>query len=68
MPKIAEEAGVGYAATPLALAAASDAVSVHMASTPETKHTINKKFLDAMKPGTILINASRGNLVDTAGA
>jgi D-3-phosphoglycerate dehydrogenase len=64
--EIAKEAGVGYAATPLALAAASDAVTVHMASTSDTKHTINKKFLDAMKPGTILINASRGNLVDTA--
>jgi D-3-phosphoglycerate dehydrogenase len=64
--EIAKEAGVGYAATPLALAAASDAVSVHMASTPDTKYTINKKFLDALKPGTILINASRGGLVDTA--
>ncbi len=63
--KIAEEFGVGCAATPLALAVAADAVSVHMASTPETKHTVNKKFLDAMKPGTILVNASRGNLVDT---
>ena len=47
------------------MATAADAVTVHMASTPETKHTINKKFLDAMKPGTIVINASRGNLVDT---
>jgi D-3-phosphoglycerate dehydrogenase len=64
--EIAKEAGVGYAATPLALAAASDAVTVHMASTPDTKYTINKKFLDALKPGTILINASRGGLVDTA--
>ena len=64
-PKLAEEFGVGYAATPLAVATASDAVTVHMASTPETKHTINKKFLDALKPGTIVINASRGNLVDT---
>jgi D-3-phosphoglycerate dehydrogenase len=63
--KVAAEFGVGYAATPLALASASDAVSVHMASTPETKYTVNKKFLDAMKPGTILVNASRGTLVDT---
>jgi D-3-phosphoglycerate dehydrogenase / 2-oxoglutarate reductase len=62
---MAKEFGIGHAATPLALASASDAVSIHMAFTPETKHTVNKQFLDAMKPGAILINTSRGNLVDT---
>jgi D-3-phosphoglycerate dehydrogenase len=65
-PQRAEEFEVGHAATPLELAAASDAVSVHLASTPDTKHTVNKAFLDALKPGTILINTSRGALVDTA--
>jgi D-3-phosphoglycerate dehydrogenase / 2-oxoglutarate reductase len=64
-PELAKEFGVGYAATPQALASSVDAVTVHLASTPETKHTVNKKFLDALKPGTIVINASRGNLVDT---
>jgi D-3-phosphoglycerate dehydrogenase / 2-oxoglutarate reductase len=61
-----DEPDVTYVDTPLKLAAASDAVTVHLASTPETKHTVNKAFLDAMKPGTILVNASRGALVDTA--
>jgi D-3-phosphoglycerate dehydrogenase len=65
-PEAAEAQGVGYAATPEALAAACDAVSVHLAYSPETKHTVNKQFLDAMKPGAILINTSRGPLVDTA--
>ncbi|MBN2579470.1 MAG: hypothetical protein JXB10_10800 [Pirellulales bacterium] len=60
------EPGVTYVDTPLQLAAASDAVSVHLASNPDTKHTVGKAFLDAMKPGAILINASRGALVDTA--
>jgi D-3-phosphoglycerate dehydrogenase / 2-oxoglutarate reductase len=37
-----------------------------LASTPDTKHLVNKGFFDAMKPGTILVNTSRGPLVDTA--
>jgi D-3-phosphoglycerate dehydrogenase / 2-oxoglutarate reductase len=65
-PEAAEEMGLGYAASPEALAAACDAVSIHLASTPDTKHLVGKKFLDAMKPGSILINTSRGTLVDTA--
>ena len=65
-PAAAEESGVGYASSPEALAAVSDAVSVHLALTPDTKHMVGKKFLDAMKPGAILVNTSRGGLVDTA--
>ena len=64
-PEIAEEYGVGFADSPEALASASDAVSIHLASTPETKHLVGKTFLDAMKPGATLVNASRGPLVDT---
>jgi D-3-phosphoglycerate dehydrogenase len=65
-PALAEESGVGYASSPEALAAISDAVSVHLALTPETKHLVGKAFFDAMKPGAILVNTSRGPLVDTA--
>ncbi len=61
----AEQAGVGYAASPAELAAAADAVSVHLAATPQTKHMVGKAFFDAMAPGTIFINTSRGALVDT---
>jgi D-3-phosphoglycerate dehydrogenase len=65
-PESAEEHRVGYAASPQALAAAADAVTVHLAYAPETKRLVGKKFLDAMKPGAILINTSRGLIVDTA--
>ncbi len=58
--------GVGYAATPLDVARQADAVSLHIAAKPETKHLVNREFLEAMKPGAILINASRGEVVDTA--
>ena len=32
---------------------------------PPTKHTINPNMLDQLKPGVILVNSSRGGLVDT---
>ena len=62
----ADELGVGYMNTPEEVAAVADAVTIHLALTPETKHLVGKKFFDAMKPGAILINTSRGPLVDTA--
>jgi D-3-phosphoglycerate dehydrogenase / 2-oxoglutarate reductase len=62
----AKELNVGYFDTPEDVAARADAITVHLALVPETKHLIGKKFLDAMKPGAILINTSRGGLVDTA--
>lgn len=65
-PEIAEKQGVGYVALPDELAVASDAVSIHLAFTPETKHLVGARFLEAMRPGAILVNTSRGQLVDTA--
>lgn len=65
-PEAAQAHGVGYAASPVELAAACDAVSIHLAFTPETKHLVDKQFLDALRPGAIVVNTSRGSLVDTA--
>jgi D-lactate dehydrogenase len=47
------------------LARLSDVISLHIPLTPETKHIIRKETLDLMKPGAILINVSRGGLIDT---
>ena len=57
---------MGYFDSPEEVAARADAVTIHLALTPETKHLVGKKFFDAMKPGAILINTSRGPLVDAA--
>ncbi len=43
----------------------SDVVSLHVPLTPETRHLIGRATLDLMKPGAILINVSRGALIDT---
>ncbi len=60
----AADLGVEYASTPLEVARRGDAVSLHVAATPETNGMVNTEFLDAMKDGAILINAARGDIVD----
>jgi len=47
-----------------ALLAEADVVSLHVPETPETKNLIGPAQLAAMKPGSHLINASRGTVVD----
>lgn len=45
---------------------ASDVISLHVPATPDTHHMINDKSLSLMKKGAILINCSRGELIDEA--
>jgi glyoxylate reductase len=42
----------------------SDIVSIHVPLTPETHHLIGKKELDMMKKDAILVNTSRGPVID----
>ncbi len=44
----------------------SDIVSIHVPLTKETEHLIGEKELKLMKDGAMLINASRGKVVDTS--
>jgi len=44
--------------------AAADAITLHCPLTPETHHFINANSLKLMKPGAVLINTGRGDLVN----
>lgn len=44
----------------------SDVVSLHVPYEPATRHLINHAAFDAMKPGAVLVNTSRGGVVDEA--
>jgi phosphoglycerate dehydrogenase-like enzyme len=61
----AEAAGARLASK-AELMAASDAVSLHMALSPGTRGLLGAGDIGQMKPGAILINTSRGPLVDEA--
>jgi D-3-phosphoglycerate dehydrogenase / 2-oxoglutarate reductase len=58
------EVGVERAEKPEDLYAVSDIVSLHMASTPETRGILNAAAFAAMKKGARVINAARGDLID----
>ncbi|MEO7002299.1 MAG: D-glycerate dehydrogenase [Ktedonobacterales bacterium] len=60
------EASLGVEYLPLdELLAQADFVSVHTPLTPETHHMINRGRLRQMKRSAILINTSRGSIVDS---
>ncbi|HKU95703.1 MAG TPA: 2-hydroxyacid dehydrogenase [Vineibacter sp.] len=59
-----EAAGARYVTLETLLATA-DIVSLHCPLTPATHHMINTKTLAQMKPGVMLINTSRGAVIDT---
>lgn len=43
----------------------SDVISLHCPLTEETHHLINDDAVEMMKPGVVIVNTSRGGLVDT---
>jgi D-lactate dehydrogenase len=50
------------------LFAASDVISLHCPLTEATRYLVNAQTLAGTKPGCILVNTSRGGLVDTEAA
>lgn len=43
----------------------SDIISLHCPLNEETEHMVDTAAIDQMKPGTVIINTSRGGLIDT---
>lgn len=50
------------------LLSASDIISLHCPLTPETHYLVNSDTIAQMKDGVMLINTSRGALIDTKSA
>lgn len=58
--------GVERRASAVDVAARADVLSVHVALTPATRGLIGEAVFDALKPGAIFVNTSRGEVVDEA--
>ena len=59
------ELGVAYRSLPELLAAA-DVVSLHVPLTAATRHLVGEPELALMKPGALLVNTARGEIIDEA--
>lgn len=64
LPEIEAMPGVEYADMDTVLSE-SDIISLHLPLTPETHYMINTEAIEKMKTGVMLINTSRGGLIDT---
>ena len=60
----AEELGITMVDSIEELVSSSDIVSLHVPSNTDTKHLVDAGFLARMKKGAILLNTSRGDVVD----
>ena len=58
-------AGVRYVPAD-ALLREADVISLHCPLTPETRHLIDGDVIAAARPGVMIVNTSRGALIDTA--
>jgi phosphoglycerate dehydrogenase-like enzyme len=65
-PEKSHELGIGFVATLDGLLKQADVVTLHLTLTPETRGIIGARELGLMKPGALLVNSSRGPLVDEA--
>jgi len=62
----AQALGVQMAGSPTEVAAASDVLSIHVALNSETRNLIDRRVLDALRPGSYFVNTSRAEVVDQA--
>ncbi len=68
-PMAKEEAVKALGCEPASLErlyAESDVISLHCPLLPSTKHMVNAESIAKMKPGVMLVNTSRGGLIDAA--
>jgi D-3-phosphoglycerate dehydrogenase len=62
----AKALGVERAPDLLSMARRVDALSLHLALKPETRGLVSREVLEALRPGALLVNTARAELVDQA--
>lgn len=62
--QVCRDLGVSYVSLE-ELYSQSDVISLHCPLTPETYHLIDREAIRSMRPAVMLINTSRGGLIDT---
>ncbi len=60
------EVDIALAPSPAEVAARCDVLSIHLVLGPETKKIVNAEVLSRLKPGSVVINTARGEIVDNA--
>jgi phosphoglycerate dehydrogenase-like enzyme len=63
-PERSAALGISYAGSLDELLSASDIVTLHLTLNAETKGIIGKREIGLMKPGAVILNTSRGPLID----
>lgn len=61
---IRDRTGVGLVALE-ELLRCSDVVSLHVPLTPQTHHLLDRRRIDGMRPGALVVNTGRGALIET---
>jgi D-3-phosphoglycerate dehydrogenase len=62
--EMAAELGVERMATPADVAKKCDILSIHLAAAGETKKLVNRSVLEALRPGSYVINTARADVID----
>ena len=60
----AEVLGITMVDSTRELLSSSDIVTLHVPSHEDTRHLVDETFLSQMRPGAILLNTSRGEVID----
>ena len=61
---VAQQSGVEVADTPADVVARADVISIHLALTKETRGFVNADLLRHARPGAMIINTARGEVMD----
>ena len=63
-PERAEAQDIGHRSSPEAVAEDANIVTLHVASTPDTKHLADRDFFAALPDGALFVNTTRAAVVD----